>query len=126
MGTIPTPEQMRPYGIKDLKGQHSMMMSFCHGYGIHDVFTNINVPSQQELMFVFPVMYKESDTEEAKLCSYVPVLYLDSKLGVIGGLYYGLKKEFHPEMTHNTTLTASSWYVKDIIQASFTDTGNSE
>ena len=75
-------------------------------------------------MFVFPVMYKENDQEEAKLCSYVPVLYLDSKLGVIGGLYYGLRKEFHPEMTHNTTQTASSWYVKDIIQAAFQNTGD--
>ena len=90
------------------------MLSFCHGSKIHDVFTKIDVPQQEELMFVFPVMYNNT-----KLCSYVPVLYLDSALGVAGGLYYGLRKEYHPEMKHNETDHSKSWHIDKIIDASF-------
>ena len=68
-------------------------------------------------MFVFPVIYKNGDEEN--LCSYIPVLYLDSALGVAGGLYYGLRKEYHPEMTHEETSISKSWHIENIIDSSF-------
>mmetsp|Transcript_8728 Transcript_8728/g.21519 ORF Transcript_8728/g.21519 Transcript_8728/m.21519 type:complete len:179 (-) Transcript_8728:216-752(-) len=70
-------------------------------------------------MFVFPVMYTHSDTEEPKLCSYVPVLYLNSSIGVAGGLYYGLRKEYHPGMKVIETSKSKEWHIKNIIDASF-------
>ena len=95
------------------------MLSFCHGSNIHDVFTEINVPEQEEIMFVFPVMYTHTDGE-MYLCSYVPVLYLDSLAGVIGGLYFGLRKEYHPDIKHGETDAVSKWWsLKDILDASF-------
>ena len=96
-----------------IEGQHPFMLSFCHGADIHDVFTGINVPEQEELMFVFPVSYNDH------FCSYIPVLYLDSLMGVVGGLYYGLRKEWHPEMKVEETEDSKSWHIRKIIDASF-------
>ena len=70
-------------------------------------------------MFVIPVIYNNK-----YLCSYVPVLYLDSWLGVVGGLYYGLRKEYHPGMKTNITNTTKSWFIKDIIESSFVNYEN--
>lgn len=104
------------------RGKVPFMLSFCHGSNCHDVFTRLNVPEQEELMFVFPVMYK------GQLCSWIPVLYLDSFLGVIGGLYYGLRKQWHPSQigwfhTIDNSPNDKSWKVKDVIDASFSSSG---
>jgi len=98
---------------------HPFMLSFCHGSNIHDVFTKINVPEQEEIMFLFPVIYTHDDGD-VYLCSYVPVLYLDSFAGVLGGLIFGLRKEFHPEMKHGEAGIVSKWWsIEDIVEASF-------
>ena len=65
-------------------------------------------------MFVFPIMYKNEH-----FSSYIPVLYLNSLVGVTGGLYYGLRKEYHPEMKVEETDDSKSWHIKNIIDASF-------
>ncbi len=98
---------------------HPFMMNFSRGSNIHDVFTKINVPEQEELMFLIPVIYTDEDGD-TYLCSYVPVLYLDSFWGVIGGLFFGLRKEYHPEMKHGEVAAISKWWnVEDIFDASF-------
>jgi hypothetical protein len=98
---------------------HPFMLSFCHGSQIHDVYTNINVPEQEEIMFVFPVIYTHDDGT-THLGSYVPVLYLDSLTGLIGGLYFGLRKEYHPGMKHGVNGAISRWWSIDgIVDASF-------
>lgn len=100
--TIPSDTDMKTlYPDTELvDGQHPFMLSFCHGAFVHDIITHKNVPQQEELMFVFPVMY-----DGLHMCSYPPVLYLNSSEGVVGGLYYGLRKEYHPEMVTNQTST---------------------
>ena len=60
--------------------------------------------------------------DNAHLCSYVPVLYLDSALGVAGGLYYGLRKEYHPEMKHTETDNSKEWDIANIINSAFVQT----
>ena len=70
-------------------------------------------------MFVFPVEYTHTEGAESHLCSYIPVLYLDSFIGVTGGLYYGLRKEYHPEMVVNETDSHKDWSIANIIDASF-------
>lgn len=98
---------------------HPFMLSVCHGASIHDVFTNINVPEQEEIMFVFPVIYTR-DNGAVHLASYVPVLYLDSFIGMVGGLYFGLRKEYHPGMEHGEdTPTTRWWTVEGILDTSF-------
>ena len=63
--TIPDDATMtRYYPDTELKvDAHPFVMSFCHGSNIHDVFTEINVPEQEEIMFVFPVSYTHDDGE---------------------------------------------------------------
>ena len=65
-------------------------------------------------MFVFPIKY-----DGLHMCSYPPVLYLNSSEGVVGGLYFGLRKEFHPEMVTNQTEWKKEWHIKNIIDGSF-------
>lgn len=97
---------------------HPFMLSFCHGSNIHDVLTGISVPEQEEIMFVFPVMYDDGDGMH--LCSYVPVLYLDSFLGFLGGFVFGLRKEFHPGMKHGDLEEGGHWWrIDGVVDAEF-------
>jgi hypothetical protein len=119
--TIPDDATMaRYYPDTKLKVDgHPFMINLCHSSNIHDVYTNISVPEQEEIMFLFPVIYTHDDGD-MYLCSYVPVLYLDSFWGVVGGLYFGLRKEYHPEMQHGGDATISKWWsIEDIFYASF-------
>lgn len=97
---------------------HPFLMFFCHGRNIHDIYTNIDFPEQEELLFAFPVMYSHDDGN-MYLSSYVPVLYLDSFMGVVGGLIYGLRKEFHARMQHEETESSYWWKIDGIIDAAF-------
>ena len=59
--------------------------------------------------------------------SYTPVLYLNSSIGVVGGLYYGLRKEYHPNMKVDVPDNLSkSWNIKNTIDASFVQINPSE
>jgi hypothetical protein len=127
--TIPDDAVMSTYypDTKLKQDAHPIMMSFCHGSEIHDVLTNQNVPEQEEIMFLFPVIY-ETENGDAHLCSYLPVLYLDSIVGVAGGLMYGLRKEFHPKMKNDEVSDTSGWWhidtckwwhTEEILDASF-------
>ena len=123
--TLPQDVDMKKYypdtPLKE--GEHPFLASFCHGSEIHDILTDKSVPEQEELMFLFPVIYTHSDGIKY-LCSYSPVLYLDSRLGVTGGLYYGLRKEYHPEMEYDEPTDSSKWWrIEDILDASFEQTG---
>eukprot|EP00485_Elphidium_margaritaceum_P003797 CAMPEP_0202707798 /NCGR_PEP_ID=MMETSP1385-20130828/20078_1 /ASSEMBLY_ACC=CAM_ASM_000861 /TAXON_ID=933848 /ORGANISM="Elphidium margaritaceum" /LENGTH=203 /DNA_ID=CAMNT_0049366587 /DNA_START=236 /DNA_END=847 /DNA_ORIENTATION=+ len=104
---------------EQVKGQHPFMMSFCHGANISDTLTHHPVPQQEELMFVFPVIYRHDQNDTEHLCSYIPVLYLNSTMGVVGGLFYGLRKEYKPSMVTVATTTTKSWLIPDTINASF-------
>lgn len=103
------------------------MISFCRGKNIHDVHTEFNVPEQEEIMVVIPVLYKDQKSGTSNICSFIPVLYLDSLVGVVGGLFFGLRKEYHPSSSNMLggwfkTATrpegGKSWHVKDVIRAS--------
>jgi len=105
------------------EGELPFLASFCHGSEIHDNLTNQSVPEQEELMFLFPVIYTHSDGVKY-LCSYSPVLYLNSRLGVTGGLYYGLRKEYHSEMEYGEPDDHSKWWsIEDILDVSFEQYG---
>ena len=105
---------------------HPFMINLCHGSDIHDVFTEISVPEQEEIMFLFPVIYTHDDGN-TYLCSYVPVLYLNSFWGVVAGLFYGLRKEYHPEMQYGEDGAISKWWsIEDIFDASFVTQTNED
>jgi hypothetical protein len=122
--TIPDNATMEKYypDIKLKPGEHPFMLSYCNCKNIHDVYTNINFPEQEELTFIFPVIYTDENGAR-HMCSYLPVLYLDSLPGVIGGLLYGLRKQFHPQMKTGEPSAFSRWWsVKGVTEASFIQT----
>jgi len=106
--------------MKKIEGVHPFMLMFSNCRNVHDVMTGIELRPYRELMFFIPVIYTHKDEE--RLCSYVPVLYLEYLIGVIGGLYLGLRKQFRPGMKDIETDTSKSFVIKDIVDASFEKT----
>jgi hypothetical protein len=120
--SIPSDEVMtRVYPtVKKREGMHPFTMMFSNCRNVHDVMTEIELRPYKELMFFIPVTYTHK--KEERLCSYIPVMYLEYLLGVIGGLYLGLRKEFHPKMIDRATDTSESFFIKDILDVSFEQT----
>jgi hypothetical protein len=100
-----------------IDGMHPFMLMFSNCRNVHDVMTEKELRHYRELLFFIPVIYTHKGEEQ--LCSYVPVLYLEYLIGVIGGLYLGLRKEFHPGMQDIETEKTKSFLIKDVIDASF-------
>jgi hypothetical protein len=105
---------------KKVEGMHPFMMMFSNCNNVHDVMTEIELRSYREHFPLFPVIYTHE--AETQLCSYIPVMYLDYLLGVIGGLYLGLRKQFHPGMKDVATDEAKSFFIKDTLDVSFRKT----
>jgi hypothetical protein len=120
--SIPPDEVMtREYPtVEKMEGMHPFTMMFSNCNNVHDVMTEIELRPYKELMFFIPVIYAHQ--EEEQLCSYIPVMYLEYLLGVIGGLYLGLRKEFHPRMKDVRTDTSESFIIEDFLDASFQQT----
>ena len=118
--TIPDDATMQAnYDYEPIEGQHPFMLQFCHCAHIHDKFTMKDLPEQEELMFLFPVTFTGPDGK-GHLMSYSPVLYLNSSIGVIGGLYYGLRKEYNPSMRIDVPSDhEKAWSVPNIIKGTF-------
>ena len=91
------------------------MFSNCHH--VHDVMTEWELRSYREHFPLFPVIYSHKGEEQ--LCSYIPVMYLDYLLGVIGGTYLGLRKQFRPGMKDIETDTSKSFVIKDVLDVRF-------
>jgi hypothetical protein len=102
---------------KKIEGMHPFMLMFSNCNNVHDVMTEMELRSYREHFPLFPVIYTHK--QEEQLCSYIPVMYLDYLLGVIGGLYLGLRKQFHPKMIDRETDTSKSFIIKDVLDVSF-------
>ena len=117
--SVPSDEVMaREYPtVKKINGMHPFVFLFSRCYNVHDVVTKIELRPYLELLFYFPVIYTHKN--EPRLCSYLPVLYLDFLLGTMGGMFLGLRKQFHPKLKYVETDTANSFILNDILSASF-------
>jgi hypothetical protein len=103
--------------VKKIEGMHPFTMMFSNCHNVHDVMTERELRPYREHFPLFPVIYTQG--QEERLCSYIPVMYLDYLLGVIGGLYLGLRKQFHPGMKDVETDTSKSFLIKDTLDVSF-------
>ena len=110
--------------VKKTNGSHPFFLMFSRCYNVHDVFTQIKLRPYLELLFYFPVIYRTIDEE--RLCSYLPVLYLDFLLGTLGGMFLGLRKEFHPKLKFVETETSNSFMINDFLRASFPRTSSEQ
>ena len=117
--SIPSDEMMAEKypSAKQVEGMHPFMMMFSNCHNVHDVMTEMELRSYREHFPMIPVIYTHENEEH--LCSYIPVMYLDYLLGVIGGLYLGLRKQFHPGMKDIETDTSKSFAIKDTLDVSF-------
>lgn len=110
---------------KKVPGKHPFMMMFSNCNNVHDVMTEMELRSYREHFPLFPVIYTHE--EEKILCSYIPVMYLDYLLGVVGGLYLGLRKQFHPGMKDVDTDDSKSFNIEGTLDVKFTkNTANGE
>jgi hypothetical protein len=105
--------------IPKQQDKHPFLMMFSNCFKVHDIFTEIDLRPYKELMFYIPVIYTHKGEEQ--LCSYIPELYLDYLFGVIGGLYLGLRKKFHPRMINKRDKFSESFFINNILDAKFTD-----
>ena len=103
--------------VKRINGMHPFLLLFSRCYSVHDVITQIELRPYLELIFYFPVMYNYKG--EQHLCSYLPVLYLDFLIGVLGGMFLGLRKEFHPQLKYTETDTSNSFIIPNTLHTSF-------
>ena len=114
--------------VKKMDGMHPFMLQLATGENVRPLtegYESASYPSYEEFMFYFPVMYTHK--EEQHLCSYVPVLYLDYLFGVIiGDLYWGFRKEYHPGMIIEETDASRKCTIKDIIHADFRRTSTNK
>lgn len=106
--------------VSKIKEMRPFLLLFSRCYKVHDVITKIELRPYLELLFYFPVIY--THLGEERLCSYMPVLYLDFLIGTLGGLFLGLRKQFHPGLKYIETDTDNSFVLKDIIYANFQGT----
>jgi hypothetical protein len=103
--------------VKKVKGMHPFLLNFQKCDNVHDVMTKWELRSYREHLFYIPVIYTHK--QEEQLCSYVPVLYLEFLLGVIGGLYLSLRKQFRPGMKIEDTDTLKSYAIKGVLDVNF-------
>ncbi len=89
---------------------HPVMISHCRGTNLYDVYTLGLLPEQEETMILIPVIYTYNWPFNfiKKMTAYVPVLYLDSEEGVAGGDFFGLRKQYHGELTTTVTSTTKT------------------
>ncbi len=109
--------------VKKIKGMHPFMMQYANCHNVHDLMTNITLRPYEEIQANFPVIYTHKSGEQ-HLCTHVQLMYLEYLLGVIGGLYFGLRKQFRPSMKVEETDTSRSWVIPNILDASFKQTSH--
>mmetsp|Transcript_24356 Transcript_24356/g.41684 ORF Transcript_24356/g.41684 Transcript_24356/m.41684 type:complete len:306 (+) Transcript_24356:163-1080(+) len=130
---IPLNAREEMFGLKSKRTQqddhmYPILLSFCHGKDIHDIFSEVNVPEQEEIMIVIPALYKNKSSGNTHVCSFLPVLYLDSILGVLGGVVsYGMRKQYHPSSGIGGWFEVAEekndnkmWHIKNVIHSNFT------
>ena len=110
--------------VKKIEGMHPFLLLFSRCRNVRDTATEIELRPYLELNFFFPITYRHKGEE--RLCSYLPLLYLDFLLGTIGGTILGLRKEFHANLKYTETDTSSSFGIENIISASFSQTSTED
>ncbi len=107
--------------VPKIDDMHPCLLMFSRCFKVHDVITQLELRPYLELLFYFPVIYTHRGEEY--LCSYLPVLYLDFLLGTMGGLFLGLRKEFHPGLKYSENETSCSFDIKDLLTTNFRRSG---
>jgi hypothetical protein len=103
--------------IKQRKGMIPFLTLYSRCNNVREHIFDVTVRPYLEINFFFPVTYTYRG--EARLCSFMPLLYLDRLFHTIGGCMVGLRKQFHPNMKFTETDTLCSFDIENILSASF-------
>jgi|GEM_PF-562870 len=103
--------------VKQRKGLIPFLTLYSRCNNVREHIWDVTVCPYLEINFFFPVIYTHKGEE--RLCSFMPLLYLDHLFHTLGGCMLGLRKQFHRNMKFNETDTTCSFDIKNILSASF-------
>ncbi len=103
--------------VKPRKGMIPFLTLYSRCSNVHEHLTELMLRPYLEINFFFPVIY--TSMGEERLCSFMPVLYLDRLFHTIGGCMLGLRKEFHPKLKCTEDDTSCTFGIENILNASF-------
>jgi hypothetical protein len=106
------------------KGMIPFLTLYSRCTNVREHAFDVTVRPYLEINFFFPVTYVRNGEE--RLCSFMPLLYLDRLFHTVGGCLLGLRKEFHPKLRFKETDTSSSFRIPNIISASFPESSMEE
>ncbi len=110
--------------VKQRKGMIPFLTLYSRCSNVREHIFDVTVRPYLEINFFFPVTYTHKGEE--RLCSFMPLLYLDRLFHTIGGCLLGLRKQFHPNLKFTETDTLCSFGIKNILSASFPDNSMEE
>ncbi|MBT70568.1 MAG: hypothetical protein CMQ15_00775 [Gammaproteobacteria bacterium] len=107
--------------VKKVEGMHPFMLQFANCHNVHDLMSEYELRPYEEIQACFPATYTHKNGEQQH-CMYVHLMYLEYLLGVIGGMYFGLRKQFRPTMRVEETDSSRSWMIPNVLDAGFKQT----
>jgi len=107
--------------VMQVDGMHPFMLQFANCHNVHDLMSEYELRPYEEIQACFPATYTHEGGEQQH-CLFVKLMYLEYLLGVLGGMYFGLRKQFRPSMQVVETATSRSWVIPGIIDAGFEQT----
>lgn len=105
--------------VKQRKGLIPFLTQCSRCNNVREHIFDVVVRPYLEINFFFPVTYSYKDEE--RLCSFMPLLYLDRLFHTIAGCLLGLRKQFHPNLKFTETDTSSSFDIENIFSARFSE-----
>lgn len=103
--------------VEQRRGMIPFLMLYSRCKNVREHAFDVTVRPYLEINFFFPVTYVCNGEE--RLCSFLPLLYLDRLFHTLGGCLLGLRKEFHPKLRFSETDSSSSFRIPNILNASF-------
>ncbi len=110
--------------VKQRKGMIPFLTLYSRCNNVREHLFDVTVRPYLEVNFFFPVIYTFKDEE--RLCSFMPLLYLDRLFHTIAGCMLGLRKEYHSNLKFTETDTMCSFGIKNILSASFPENSMEE
>ncbi len=110
--------------VQQRKGMVPFLTLYSRCKNVREHAFDVSVRPYLEVNFFFPVTYRYGGEE--RLCSFMPLLYLDRLFHTLGGCMLGLRKEFHPKLRFAETDTTCSFRIPGILSASFPETAMEE
>jgi hypothetical protein len=103
--------------VKQRKGMIPFLTLYSRCNNVREHIFDVTVRPYLEINFFFPVIYTYEDEE--RLCSFMPLLYLDRLFHSVAGCLIGLRKHFRPNLRFTETDTYCSFGIENTLSASF-------